>query len=63
MWSNIHLPRLTPHVDEIIGDNMRGFSHNRSNTNHILCSHKILEKNWEYNGVVHQQFIAFQEIL
>jgi hypothetical protein len=51
--SNIILARLTPYVNEIIGDHQCGFRCNRSTTNQIFYIHKILEKKWEYNGAVH----------
>jgi hypothetical protein len=40
--SNILLSRLSPHVDEIIGDNQCGFRRNISNTDQIFCIHQIL---------------------
>jgi hypothetical protein len=42
--SNIHLSRLSPYVDEIIGDHHCGFRRNRSTTNQIFCIHQMLEK-------------------
>jgi hypothetical protein len=59
--SNILLSRLTPYVDEIIGDHQCGFRHNRSTTDQIFCIRQILDKNWEYNGTVHQLFIDFSK--
>jgi hypothetical protein len=53
--SNILLARLTPYPDEIIGDHQCGFQHNRSKTDHIFYIRQILEKKWEYNGVVHSK--------
>ena len=35
--SNTLLSRLTPHADEIIGDNQFGFRHNRSTPEHTFC--------------------------
>jgi hypothetical protein len=54
--SNILLSRLTPYVDEIIGDHQCGFRRNRSTTNKIFCIRQILEKKWVYNGTVHKLF-------
>jgi hypothetical protein len=59
--SNILLSRLTPYVDEIIGDRQCGFRGNRSTTDQIFCICQILEKKWEYNGSVHQLFIDFSK--
>jgi hypothetical protein len=50
--SNILLDRLTPYVNEVIGDHQCGFHHNRSTTHQISYIQQILEKKWEYNGVV-----------
>jgi hypothetical protein len=59
--SNILLSRLTPHVDEIIGDHQCGFRRNRSTTDQIFCIRQILEKKWEYNRTVHQLFTDFSK--
>jgi hypothetical protein len=59
--SNILLARLTPCVNEIIGDHQCGFRRNRSTTDQIFYIRQILEKKWEYNGTVHQLFIDFKE--
>jgi hypothetical protein len=40
--SNILLDRLTPYVNEIIGDHQCGFRRNRSITYQIFYSHQIL---------------------
>ena len=42
--SNIILGRLTPYVDEIIGDH-QCFRRNRSTIDQIFCIRQILEKN------------------
>jgi hypothetical protein len=59
--SNILLSRLTPYVDEIIGDHQCGFRRNRSTTDQIFCIRQMPEKKWEYNGTVHQLFIDFSK--
>jgi hypothetical protein len=59
--SNILLSRLSPYIDEIIGDHQCGFRHNRSATDQIFCIHQILGKEWEYNETVHQLFINFKK--
>jgi hypothetical protein len=59
--SNIFLARLTSYVSEIIGDHQCGFHHNRSTTDQILYIWQILEKKWEYNGMVHQLLIEFKK--
>jgi hypothetical protein len=59
--SNIFLSRLSPYIDELIGDHQYGFRHNRSAANQIFCIYQILEKNWEYNETVHQLFIDFKK--
>jgi hypothetical protein len=43
--SNILLARLTPYVNEIIGDHQCGFRRNRSTTDQIFYIRQILEKN------------------
>jgi hypothetical protein len=59
--SNVLLSRLTPYVEEILGDHQCGFQCNRSNTDHIFCIRQTLEKKWEYNVVVHQLFVNFKK--
>jgi hypothetical protein len=59
--SNILLSKLIPYADEIIGDHQCGFRSNRSTTDQILYIRQILEKNWEYNGIVRQLFIDFKK--
>ncbi|KAJ4437040.1 hypothetical protein ANN_17174 [Periplaneta americana] len=59
--SNILLRRLTPYVDEIIGDHQCGFRRNRSTIDQIFCIRQIMEKKWEYKGTVHQLFIDFKK--
>jgi hypothetical protein len=59
--SNILLSRLTPHADEIIGDHQCGFRRNRSTMDQIFYVRQILQKEWEYNGRVHQLFIDFKK--
>jgi sorting nexin-29 len=61
--SNILLSRLTPYVDEIIGDHHCEFRRNRSATDQIFCIHQILGKKWEYNGIVQSAIYRFQESL
>jgi hypothetical protein len=58
---NIFLTRLTPCVNEIIGDHQCGFRRNRSTTDQIFYIRQILEKKWEYNGTVHQLLIDFKK--
>jgi hypothetical protein len=59
--SNILLARLTPCVNEVIGDHQCGFRRSRSTTDQIFYIRQILEKKWEYNGTVHQLFIDFKK--
>jgi hypothetical protein len=59
--SNIPLTRLTPHADEITGDPQCGFRHKRSMTDQIFCIWQILEKKWQYKGIVHHLFIDFKK--
>ena len=59
--SNIIFGRLTPYVDEIIGDHQCGFTRNRSNIDQIFCIRQILEKKWEYDGIIQQLFIDFKK--
>jgi hypothetical protein len=60
-YRSISLSRLTPYVEEIIGDQQCGFQHNKSTTDHTYCICQILEKKWEHSGAVHQLFIDFQK--
>jgi sorting nexin-29 len=59
--SNILLARLTPYVNEVIGDHQCRFCHNRFTTDQIFYIRQILEKKWQYNGMVHQLFIEFKK--
>jgi hypothetical protein len=54
--SNILLLRLSPYIDEIIGDYQCGFRRNRSTTDQIFCIRQILEKS---TSAIHR----FQESL
>jgi hypothetical protein len=60
--SNILLTRLTPYVNEVIGDHQCGFRHNRSTMDQIFYIRQILQKKWKYNGTVHQLFIHFKKV-
>jgi hypothetical protein len=55
------LSRLTPHAEEITGDHECGFRYDRSTTDHIFCTHQILEKKWDYNEAVHQLYIDIKK--
>jgi hypothetical protein len=59
--SNILLARLTSYVNEVTGDHQCGFHRNRSTTDQIFYIQQILEKKWEYNGMVQQIFIDFKK--
>jgi hypothetical protein len=59
--SNILLARLTSYGNEIIGDHHCGFCHNRPTMDQIFYIWQILEKKWEYNGMVHQLFIDIKK--
>jgi sorting nexin-29 len=59
--SNILLSRLSPYIDEIIGDHQCGFRRNRTTTDQIFCIRQILEKKWEYNETVHHLFVDFKK--
>jgi hypothetical protein len=52
---------LSPHEEDIIGDHQCGFRCHRSTTDHIFCIRTIIEKNWEYNAVVHQLLTLFKK--
>jgi hypothetical protein len=60
---NIHLSRLGPYINEIIGDHQCGFRRKRSTTDQIFCIHQILEKKLKYNEtvLVHQLFMDFKK--
>jgi hypothetical protein len=53
---NILVSSLIPYVDKIIGDHQCGVQGNRSTTSQTFCIHQILEKKWEYNGIVCQSY-------
>jgi hypothetical protein len=53
--------RLSPYIDEIIGDHQCGFRRNRSATDQIFCIRRILEKKWKYNATIHQLFVDFKK--
>jgi hypothetical protein len=59
--SNILISRLSPYIDQIIGDHQCGFRRNRSTTAQIFYIRQILEKKWEYNETVHQLFVDFKK--
>jgi hypothetical protein len=59
--SNILLSRLSPCIDEIIGDHKCGFWRNRSITDEVFCIRQILETKLDYNETVHQLFIDFKK--
>jgi hypothetical protein len=59
--SIILLSRLSPYIDEIIGDHQCGFRCNRSTADQIYCNHQILEEKWEHNEAVHQLFVGFKK--
>jgi hypothetical protein len=61
LLSNILLARLTPYVNEVMGDHHCEFCHNRSTTGQIFYIQQILEKKWEYKGTIHQLFIDFKK--
>jgi hypothetical protein len=44
-----------------IGGHQCGFRCNRSTTDHIFCTHQILEEKWECNKAVNQLFIDFRK--
>jgi hypothetical protein len=52
---NVLFPRLTPYVDEIIGDHQCRLQHNRSPTDQIFSFCQILEK----NGSIMGQYISY----
>ena len=61
--SNILLSRLTPYVEEIIGDHQYGFQHKMSTADHTLCSRQILLKKWEYKEAVCQLFVDSRKLM
>jgi hypothetical protein len=54
MFSNILLLRLSPYIDEIIGDYQCEFRRNKSTTAQIFCIRQILDK----NGSTMRQYIS-----
>jgi Reverse transcriptase (RNA-dependent DNA polymerase). len=59
--SNIIVSRMTPYVNEIIGEYQCGFRRNRSTDDHIFSIRQILEKKWEYNKDVCQLLTDFEK--
>jgi hypothetical protein len=59
--SNILLARVALYVNKIIGNHQCGFRRNRSTMDQSFYIRQILEKKWEYNGMVHQLFIDFKK--
>jgi hypothetical protein len=59
--SNILLAKLTPYVNEVIGDQRCGFRRNRSAMDQIFHICQMLEKKWEYYRMVHQLFVDFKK--
>jgi hypothetical protein len=58
---NIFLSRLSPYIDEVIGDHQCGFRRKTSTTDKIFCIRQILEKKKKYNVTVHQLFIDIKK--
>jgi hypothetical protein len=59
---NILLSRLSPYIDEIVGDHHCGFRRNTdTTTDQIFCIHQILEEKLECNETVHQLFIDLKK--
>jgi hypothetical protein len=60
--SNVFLAKLTPYVNEVIGNHQCGFHCYRSTRDQFIYIRQILEKKKrEYNGTVHQLFIDFKK--
>jgi sorting nexin-29 len=57
--SNILLSRLTPYVDEIIGNHQCGFRHNRSDILHSSDTGEEMGVQWDYTSAIYR----FQENL
>jgi hypothetical protein len=55
--SNVLLSRLSPYVDEIIGDHQCGFRHNRSNADQIFC----INRYWRKNGSIMRQYTSYSQ--
>jgi hypothetical protein len=58
---SILLVRLIPYVGEITGDHQCLFRRKRSTMDQIFYIHQIIEKKWEYSGIVHQLLIDFKK--
>jgi hypothetical protein len=59
--SYILLSRLSPYIDEIIGDHQYGFQYNRSTIDKIFYIHQILQKKLEDKEIVHQLLVDFKK--
>jgi hypothetical protein len=59
--SDVLLDKLTPYVNDVTGDHQCGGHRNRSMIDQIFYIRHILEKKWEYIGIVHQLFIDFKK--
>jgi hypothetical protein len=58
---NIPLARLTPYVNEVTGDHQCGFHRDTSTKDQIFYIRQILQKEWKYNGTVHQLYMDFKK--
>jgi hypothetical protein len=61
MLSHILLSRLSPYIGKIMGDHQCGFRCNILTTDQIFCICQILEKKWDCNETVYQEFIDFKK--
>lgn len=59
--SNIMLSRLSPLVENILGDYQCGFRKHRSTTDQMFTIRQMLEKCWEFNKQLHNLFIDFRQ--
>ena len=59
--SNVLVARITPYAEGAIGDYQCGFRRNRSTSDQMFTLRQILEKKWEFRGVVHQLFTDFRK--
>jgi hypothetical protein len=58
--SSTHLSRVSPYVEEVIGNYQCWFRFNRMTADQILCIHQALEA-MGYNETVHQLFTHFKK--
>jgi sorting nexin-29 len=61
LFSTILACRMTPYMEEVVGDYQCGFRKNRSTTDQIFAVRQILDKFYEDDVDIHTLFIDFKQ--